>query len=66
MDKASPQKPRDVMLTTGDAAQLLGVHTNTVRHWSQNGILKAYRIGHRADRRFRREDVDDFLKQGES
>ena len=64
--KPSPRKPSGVMLTTTAVAQFLGVHPNTVRHWSENGILKSYRIGPRGDRRFRREDVDDFLKPGES
>jgi len=66
--KPRPQKPdlnSKVMLTTRDAAQLLGLHPNTVRHWSNIGILKAYRIGSRGDRRFRREDIDGFLKGGE-
>lgn len=61
--KPSPRKAPGVMLTTSEAAQLLGVHANTVRHWSQNGILKAYRLGPRSDRRFRREDVDALLKE---
>ena len=52
-----------VMLTLGDVAQLLGVHPNTVRNWSEKGILKSYRIGPRRDRRFRREDIDNFLKE---
>jgi len=52
-----------VMLTIGDVAQCLGVHPNTVRTWSEKGILKSYRIGPRRDRRFRREDIDDFLKE---
>jgi len=52
-----------VMLTIGDVAQYLGVHPNTLRIWSENGILKSYRIGPRRDRRFRREDIDDFLKE---
>jgi len=50
-----------VMLTIGDVASYLGVHPNTVRVWSEKGILKSYRIGPRQDRRFRREDIDDFL-----
>ena len=54
------------MLTTGGVAQLLGAHPNTVRHWSENGILKSYRIGPRGDRRFRKEDMDDFLNAGEN
>jgi len=61
--KPSSRKAPGVMLTTSDAAQLLGVHANTVRHWSENGILKAYRLGPRHDRRFRREDVDALLKE---
>ena len=45
------------MLTTGEVARLFGVHTSTVRRWSERGLLKAYRVGPRGDRRFRREDV---------
>ena len=39
------------------AARLLGIHVNTVRRWSDRGILRAYRIGPRGDRRFSREDI---------
>ena len=45
------------MLTTGEVARLFNVHTDTVRRWSDQGIIKAYRIGPRGNRRFRREDV---------
>lgn len=62
-DKPPPPRPAKLMLTSGEAAQLLGVHANTVRHWSDNGMLKAYRIGPRSDRRFRREDLDALLKE---
>jgi excisionase family DNA binding protein len=51
----------DPMLTTSDVARLLNVHMNTVRRWSNQGIIKAYRIGSRGDRRFRQEDVDYFI-----
>ena len=51
----------DPMLTISDVARLLNVHINTVRRWSNQGILKVYRIGSRGDRRFRQEDVTDFL-----
>lgn len=51
----------DGMLTTSEVAHLLNVHINTVRRWSNQGVLKAYRIGSRGDRRFRQEDVDSFL-----
>ena len=49
------------MLTTGYVAHLLNVHVNTVRRWSTQGILEAYRIGPRGDRRFRRVDIARFL-----
>jgi len=51
------------MLTTSEVARLLNVHINTVRRWSNQGILKSYRIGSRGDRRFRREDVTNFLSK---
>jgi excisionase family DNA binding protein len=54
-----------LMLTTGEAAQLLGVHPNTVRQWSKKGALPAFRVGRRGDRRFRREDIDSFLQHSE-
>ena len=49
------------MLTIAETAYLLSVHIKTVRRWSNQGILKSYRIGTRGDRRFRREDIDSFI-----
>ncbi len=49
------------MLTASDVARLLNVHMNTVRRWTNKGILKTYRIGPRGDRRFRQEDIAIFL-----
>lgn len=49
------------MLTVKDVAKLLNVHVNTVRRWSNNHIIKSYRITRRGDRRFRREDIANFL-----
>ena len=51
------------MLTTSEVALQLNVHINTVRRWSNRGIIKAYRIGPRGDRRFRREDIASFLTE---
>jgi len=53
----------DPMLTASEVARLLNVHMNTVRRWSNQGVLKAYRIGSRGDRRFRREDIAYFLSR---
>jgi len=63
--RQTPDLDSKVMLTTSNVAQLLGLHPNTVRRWNAKGILKSYRISSRGDRRFRREDVDSFLKEGE-
>jgi len=51
------------LLTTSDVACLLNIHINTVRRWSNEGKLKAYRIGSRGDRRFQQEDIAVFLAQ---
>jgi len=51
----------DTLLTAAQVADLLNIHVNTVRRWSNKGILETYRIGPRGDRRFRRQDVDKLL-----
>lgn len=53
------------MFTATEVAHLLNVHINTVRRWSNQGVLKTYRIGPRGDRRFSKEDLEDFLNQTE-
>ena len=54
------------MLTTTEAARYLGVHPNTVRRWETQGLLPAYRLGKRGDRRFSRDEMDRFLAQAAS
>ncbi|HUV75759.1 MAG TPA: helix-turn-helix domain-containing protein [Dehalococcoidales bacterium] len=49
------------MLTTGQVACLLKVHPGTVRWWNDHEIIKAYRIGPRGERRFRRADIAVFF-----
>ena len=51
------------LLTVREAAALLHVHGNTIRRWTNDGKLKAYRIGTRRDRRFKQEDILRFLEQ---
>lgn len=58
-----PRRDFETMLTVRGAAQLLGVHINTVRRWTNSGMLPSYRLGSRRDRRLRREDVETFLEQ---
>jgi len=49
------------MATVQELAIILHVHPNTVRHWSNKGLLKSSRIGPRGDRRFSWEDLRSFL-----
>lgn len=56
-------KPSETMLTARQVADFLQVHISTVRRWSDQGILKSYRVGLRRDRRYRQEDVLEFLRE---
>ena len=51
------------MLTVKEVARLLHVHANSVRRWSDRGLIRAYRISRRGDRRFKREDIALFLAE---
>jgi len=68
LEPATPnQEPNGVndmsdLLTIREAASLLRVHPNTVRRWSDQGILTAYRIGYRGDRRFTRGHIMEALE----
>jgi len=53
----------DKMLTPREVAELLHVHTNTLRRWSDKGRIVAYRINPRGDRRYRLQDIERFLAQ---
>ena len=56
-DMATTDEQMGGMLTVREVSRLLHVHNNTLRRWTDQGIVKAYRIGPRRDRRFRAEDV---------
>ena len=48
-------------LTTREASQLLNIHGNTLRRWSNQGKIKAYRIGPGRHRRFKAQDLAAFI-----
>ncbi len=54
-------RPLDATLSVTRAAEVLGVHANTVRAWSDAGRLRYYRINPRGDRRYRHGDLLRFL-----
>jgi len=43
------------------AAQLLGVHANTLRAWADQGRIRCLRVNARGDRRFLVEDLHTFM-----
>jgi excisionase family DNA binding protein len=49
------------MLTVKEVAGILGIHQNTVRRWSDMGLLRSLRISQRGDRRYKYEDITSFL-----
>ena len=51
------------MLTIREVTRLLHIHSNTLRRWVDQGIIRAHRINHRGDRRFRQKDVARFLAE---
>jgi excisionase family DNA binding protein len=53
----------DKMLTPREVAELLHVHTNTLKRWSDKGRIVVYRINPRGDRRYKLQDIDYFLAQ---
>ncbi len=51
----------DPLLTVNQVAQILHVHPNTLRAWTNRGLIKALRVGQRKDRRFSSTEVKRFL-----
>jgi len=61
--KDSSRKNANALLNVYEAADLLSIHPNTLRRWSNQGTIRTHRIGPRGDRRFRPEDLRDFLRR---
>ena len=53
-------------LTIDEAARLLRVSKASLRRWTNSGRLRCYRLGLRNERRFRIDDLLDFLPASES
>jgi excisionase family DNA binding protein len=54
---------QDRLLKVEEVSEILHVHPNTLRRWSDQGIIETYRIGPRRDRRFRQEDITRFVNE---
>ncbi len=55
--------PAPVLVPVGEASRILRVHPNTLRKWSDVGLIPSYRIGQRRDRRFALSDLLAFLER---
>lgn len=54
------------LITLKEACEMLKVHPNTMRQWDAKGVLPAIRIGIRQLRRYRKEDILNFLNKRHS
>ena len=51
------------MLTVGQAADYIGVSPNSIRNWSNRGLVQVYRTPG-GDRRFSTDDLDELIRVG--
>lgn len=49
------------LLTINEVADILGVHTETLRRWDNDEKLKAIRIGKLGHRRYNRKEIEKLL-----
>jgi excisionase family DNA binding protein len=52
---------KDQMMTVTEVSRILHVHPNTLRRWSDKGVIRSVCITPRGDRRFTSQDIDQFL-----
>jgi len=63
VSSASKKAQTSPMSITGVAA-ILGVHPNTIRRWSDEGLIPCFRLGPRQDRRFEQQRVMEMMYKG--
>jgi len=51
------------LLRIREAAEILGVNPETLRRWDREGKLKAIIISKRGDRRYKKEDIVQFVEK---
>ena len=51
------------LLTASEVAEMLHLHVNTVKRLGDRGELPFFRVCKRGDRRFRYDDVVEFLRR---
>jgi len=67
LDKLVAVMPDDhELIGLKEAADILGVHVNTVRNWGAQGRLEETRVGPRGDRRYLRAEVEQLREKLEA
>jgi excisionase family DNA binding protein len=61
MTTIAPNAPK--LLTTREAAAMLGVAANTLRGWAAAGVVPALRIGDYGHLRFSSEAIEELLER---
>jgi len=56
-----PKKMKSNILTTGEAAQMLGINARTFSQWVDKGLVKSWKVN--KDRRVLREDLLKFAAE---
>lgn len=49
-------------LSMGETAKMIGVTTWTLRQWDKKGIFKSFQPAPGMHRRYKKEEVENFLK----
>jgi excisionase family DNA binding protein len=62
-DDQKPDQEIPELIKLQEASKMLKVHPNTLRQWDKNGLLPAIRIGEKKERRYKKDDIINFLKQ---
>lgn len=53
----------DKLLKISEAAEMLGVHPETLRRWDREGKIIAITINERGDRRFKIEEISKLINK---
>ena len=51
------------LLRIKEAAEMLGISTETFRRWDREGKLPAVRVSDHGDRRYKLEDLKKFIEK---
>ncbi len=61
--RSNDSSPTDDWLTNKQAAQVIGINFRTLKRWEPPDGPAYYRFGSRGDRRYRRDDIEQWLEE---